>query len=252
MGKRLKQQKRGSASPRYRNPPTRFKENLSYRNYDDIEQTGVLRGKVVTFIDDPGHTSLLMAVEYENDEVGILIAPEGIAVGDEIYVGSQGRLKMGSVLPLYRIPDGAYIFNIERNPGDGGKMVKSAGSYANVVAKEGKIVYVKLPSKSTIVLSNECRAQLGVASGGGRLEKPMLKAGNQYHKMFALHRLWPVPRGVHQSAYNHPHGGKQHHVGKPTTVARSTPPGGKVGHIAARTTGRRKGKRMVEPAQAKK
>jgi len=252
MGKRLKQQKRGAGSPRYRNPPNRFKENLSYRNYDDVEQTGVLRGKVVTFIDDPGHTALLMAVEYENDEVGILIAPEGIAVGDEIYVGAQGRLKMGSVLPLYRIPDGAYIYNLERNPGDGGKMVKAAGSFANVVAKEGKVVYIKLPSKSTIVLSNECRAQLGVAAGGGRLEKPLLKAGNQAHKMRALHRLWPVPRGVHQSAYNHPHGGKQHHAGKPTTVARSTPPGGKVGHIAARTTGRRKGKRMAEPSQAKK
>jgi len=80
----------------------------------------------------------------------------------------------------------------------------------------------------------------------------MLTAGNQYHKMKALNRLWPVPRGVHQSAYNHPHGGKQHHVGKPTTVARGTPPGGKVGHIAARQTGRRKGKRTVESAEGNK
>ena len=249
MGKRLKQQKRGSGSPRYRAPHKRFKADLVYRNYDDVEKTGVLTGKVVSFVDDPARTAILMKIHYENNERGHLLAPEGICLGSEVDVGSQGRLKLGSVLPLYRIPDGAYIFNIERNPGDGGKMVKAPGSYANIIAKEGKIVYIKLPSKATIVLSNECRAQLGVIAGGGRLEKPMLKAGNQYYKMKARNRLWPVPRGVHQSAYNHPHGGKQHHVGKPTTVARSTPPGGKVGHIAARSTGRRKGKKAAEAGE---
>ena len=245
MGKRLKQQKRGKGSPRYLAPGHRYKANLSYRSYDDVEKTGVLTGKVVSFIDDPARTAILMKVRYDNNETGMLLAPVGIAVGDDVDVGAQARLRIGSVLPLYRIPDGAYIFNIERNPGDGGRMVKAAGSYANIIAKEGKVVYLKLPSRATLVISNECRAQLGVIAGGGRLEKPMLKAGNQYHKKKAQNRLWPVPRGVHQSAYNHPHGGKQHHVGKPTTVARGTPPGGKVGHIAARQTGRRKGKRMV-------
>ncbi len=246
MGKRLKQQKRGSGSPRYLAPSHRYKADLAYRPYDDIEKAGVLTGKVVDFIDDPARTALLMRVKYDNNETGVLLAPEGIAVGDEVDVGAQGRLRLGSVLPLYRIPDGAYIFNVERNPGDGGSLVKAAGSYANIIAKEGKIVYLKLPSRATLVLSNECRAQLGVIAGGGRLEKPMLKAGCQYHKMKAMNRLWPVPRGVHQAVYNHPHGGKQHHVGKPTTVARGTPPGGKVGHIAAKQTGRRKGKRMTE------
>lgn len=250
MGKRLKQQKRGRGSPRYRSPGHRYKADLQYRTYDDVEKTGVLSGKVVGLIDDPARTAPLMKVKYENNESGILLAPEGIAVGDTVDVGSQGRLRLGSVLPLYRIPDGAYVFNIERNAGDGGTMVKAAGSYANIVAKEGKIVYIKLPSKMTVILSNECRAQIGVVAGGGRLEKPMLKAGNQWFKKTAMHRLWPVPRGVHQSAYNHPHGGKQHHVGKPTTVARSTPPGGKVGHIAARQTGRRKGKRTIVSAEA--
>ncbi len=246
MGKRLKQQKRGAGSPRYRSPSHRYCTDLSYRRYDDVEKTGVLTGKVMSLIDDPARSALLMKVKYDNNESGMLLAPEGICVGDEIDVGAQARLRLGSVLPLYRIPDGAYVFNIERNAGDGGMLVKAAGSYANVISKEGKIVYLKLPSKTTIILSNECRAQLGVICAGGRLEKPMLKAGNQFYKKRANHRLWPVPRGVHQSAYNHPHGGKQHHVGKPTTVARSTPPGGKVGHIAARQTGRRKGKRTVD------
>ncbi len=245
MGNRLKQQKRGAGRPRYLSPGHRFKTDLKYRNYDDIEKTGVLTGKVVSFVDDPARTALLMKVKYENNESGLLLAPEGISLGDEVDVGVQGRLKLGCVLPLYRIPDGAYIYNIERNPGDGGSMVKASGSYANIVAKEGKIVYIKLPSKTTVVISNECRAQIGVIAGGGRLEKPMLKAGNNHYKKKAQNRLWPVVRGVHQAAYSHPHGGKQHHVGKPTTIARSSPPGSKVGHIAARQTGRRKGKRKA-------
>jgi large subunit ribosomal protein L2 len=252
MGKRLKQQKRGTGSPRYRAPSQRFKTDLQYRPYDDMEKTGVLTGKVVSFVDDPARTAPLMRVKFENNEVGLLLAPEGIAIGDRVDVGAQSRLVLGSVLPLYRIPDGAYIFNIERNPGDGGTMVKAAGSYANIVSKEGKIAYIKLPSKATIVLSNECRAQLGVLAGGGRLEKPLLKAGANHYKLRkARNKLWPVVRGVHQAAYSHPHGGKQHHAGKPTTVSRSSPAGSKVGHLAAKQTGRRKGKRTAEAGKKK-
>ncbi len=239
MGKRLKQQRRGS-SPRYRSPRHRFTVDLNYRTYDDVEKTGVLKAQVLEIVDDPGRDSLLMRVRYENNESNYLLAPEGIAVGDSVETGAQAKLKPGNVLPLYRLPDGAYVFNLERNPGDGGKMVKAPGSYANIVSREGGLIYVKLPSRKVITLSNECRAQLGVVSGGGRLEKPMLKAGNSFHKFKARNRLWPTLRGVHMAAYCHPHGGKQHHVGKPTTVPRSAPPGAKVGHIAARSTGRRK------------
>ncbi len=244
MGKKLPQQKRGKGTPRYRSPSSRYKADLNYRTYDDMEKTGVLTAKVLCFVDDPARDALLMGVEYDNGERGFLLAPEGIAIGDELEVGAQAKLKLGSVLPLYRIPDGAYIYNIERTPGDGGKMVKSPGSYANVVSKEGGKIYVRLPSRTTKILSGECRAQLGVVAGGGRLEQPLLKAGNAYYKMKARNRLWPKVRGVHKAAYSHPHGGKQHHAGKPTTVARGTPPGGKVGHIAAKATGRKKGKKV--------
>jgi large subunit ribosomal protein L2 len=243
MGKRLKQQRRGGGSPAYRSPKSRYKVDLVYRTYDDIEKTGILRGEVLEFVDDPGRDALLIKVKYDNDEQGYLLAPEGIAVGDKVDVGAQGKLKIGSVLPLYRVPDGAYIYNIERNPGDGGKFVRSPGSYASVVSKEGDKIFVKLPSRTTLILSNECRVQLGVVSGGGRAEKPLLKAGAAHYKYRARNRLWPKVRGVHMAAYSHPHGGKQHHAGKPTTVARGTPPGGKIGHLAAKSTGRRKSKR---------
>jgi large subunit ribosomal protein L2 len=246
MGKRLKQQRRGKGSPSYAAPHTRFNVDLSYRNYDDIEKAGVLKGVVTEFIDDPAHHAILMRVKYENNEEGYLIAPEGIAIGDTITVGAQGQLSLGAVLPLYRIPDGMYIFNIEKKPGDGGKLVRAPGSYATVVSKKGNEVYIKLPSKRIIAVSNECRAQVGIIAGGGRLNKPLLKAGNAFYKYRARNRLWPKVRGVHMAAYCHPHGGKQHHAGKPTVVKRSAPPGAKVGHIAARSTGRKKAKKTIE------
>jgi len=253
MGKRLKQQKRGAGSPRYRSASTRAKADLRYRRYDDAEKTGVLIGEVVSLVDDPSRTAPLMKVKFDNNEHTLLLAPEGIAVGDTVYVGAQARLTLGSVLPLYLIPDGAYIFNIARNPGDGGSLVKAAGSYASIVLKEGGTVYVRLPSKVTIELSSECRAQLGIIAGGGRLEKPLLKAGANYYKLRkARKRLWPVVRGVAQSCYNHPHGGKQHHAGKPTTVSRGSPPGSKIGHLAAKQTGRRKGKRTAKAEKGNK
>lgn len=244
MGKRITPQRRGSGSPTYRSPSHRYKLDLNYRSYDDVEKTGVLRGRVIELIDDPARDALIMKVRYENNEIAYLLAPEGIAVGDYIDTGSQAKLTLGTVVPLYRAPDGAYIFNIERTPGDGGKFVKAAGSYAILVSKEEGVVYVKLPSRAVVELSNECRAQLGVLAGGGRLEKPLLKAGTAFYKYSARNRLWPIVRGVHMSAYSHPHGGKQHHIGKSSIVSRSAPAGAKVGHIAARQTGRKKARKV--------
>lgn len=242
MGKPLKHQRRGKGSPRYVAPSSRFHVDLKYRNYDDMEKTGMLRGQVMKFLDDPGRESLLMLVRYDNDESGYLLAPEGIAIGDSIEVGSQGKITNGGVLPLYRIPDGAPIFNVEKRPGDGGKFVKSPGSYATLVSREGKVVLVRLPSKQVITLSNECRAQIGMIAGGGKTERPLVRAGTAFFKYKARNRLWPKVRGVAQSVYTHPHGGKQHHEGRPTTVKRGSPPGKKVGHVAARSTGRKKTK----------
>lgn len=249
MGKKLKQQKRGKGSPRYLSPSHRYKADLVYRDYDDLEKTGVLKGQVMEFLDDPSRGALLMHVRYDNGEEGFLLAPEGICLHDSVEIGAQASLSAGNVLPLYRIPDGSYIYNLELTPGDGGKLVRTPGSYAILVSKEGPRAFVKLPSKKVIALSSDSRAQVGVVCGGGRSEKPMLKAGTNYYKKKAQNKLWPVPRGVHMSAYNHPHGGKQHHEGKPSTVSRGAPPGSKVGHIAARMTGRKKAKRAEETGE---
>jgi len=244
MGNRLRHQRRGKGSPKYRANSSKYKTELGYRVYDDIEKTSMLKGEVLGFLDDPSKEAILMDVRYDNGERQYLIAPEGIAVGDSIEAGVQAKVINGSVLPLYMIPDGAPIFNVEVSPGAGGKLVRSPGSYATLVSKDSKSVYVKLPSKKTVKISNECRAQIGVISGGGKKEKPLMKAGNAFYKHRAKGKIWPYTRGVAMSPYSHPHGGKQHHAGRSTTVKRGDPPGKKVGHIAARSTGRRKGKRI--------
>ncbi len=239
MGKRLKQQVRGRGTPRYRSPNHRYKAEVKYRPYDDQEKMGLLIGEVVGFIDDPARNSIVAVVQLDNGERIPLIAAEGMAVGDKVEIGAQASLKMGNVVPLYEVPEGMYIYNIERRPGDGGKIARAAGTYAIVMVKEGNIVRLKLPSGRIIEVNNEARVQIGVPAGGNIKNKPLLKAGNAYYKHKAKNRLWPKQRGVSMSPYDHPFGGKQHHEGRPTAVSRHAPPGQKVGHIKAKQTGRR-------------
>ncbi len=242
MGKRLKQQVRGKATPKYVAKTHRYKTKPTHRNYDDVEKTVFVRGEVISFIDDPARNTIVAEVKLEDGTNHYIISPEGIAIGDEVYFGAQGKVSLGSSLPLYSIPDGFYIYNIERKPGDGGKFARSGGSFGIIIAREKGKVYVRLPSKKIIELEEECRAQIGVAAGGGVKEKPILKAGNAHYKYRAKNKPWPKVRGVKMSPFDHPFGGKQHHEGKPTTVSRHAPPGAKVGHIAAKQTGRKERK----------
>ena len=252
MGKLLKQQRRGKGSPAYKAQSNRYKANLVYRQLDAVERSGSMRAEIREFIDDPARGALLMQVKYENNEQGVLLAPEGAAVGDEIVVGAGAEsLSIGSVVPLSKIPDGAFIYNIELSPGDGGKFVRAPGTYAVVVSHEKNGVLVTLPSRKTVVLQYGCRAQIGVVCGGGRLDKPLMKAGANFYKKHAQNRKWPVNRGVHMCAYTHPFGGKQHHKGRSSCTSRGAPPGRKVGHIASRATGRRKGRAIGAQANSK-
>ncbi|OIO21693.1 50S ribosomal protein L2 [Candidatus Micrarchaeota archaeon CG1_02_47_40] len=237
MGKLLKQQRRGKGSFAYSTPSHRYKTELKYPEYDEYAKTS-MAGQVIGFIDDPARQAILMDVLLENTKRIMLLAPEGICREDSIAIGSGGQLALGSILPLSQIPDGAYIYNVEVTPGDGGKFVRTPGSFATIVSREGKFVLVKLPSKRLLNLPAGCRAQVGVVCGAGKTEKPIMKAGTNFFKKHAQNRLWPKVRGVKQSPYTHPFGGKQHHPGKSMSTSRNAPPGRKVGHIAARSTGR--------------
>jgi large subunit ribosomal protein L2 len=144
------------------------------------------------------------------------------------------------------IPEGTMVCNIELRPGDGGRMARSSGSFATVVSHSEKGTVLKLPSKRNVEVKNDCRATIGVVSGGGRKDKPFMKAGEKYHMKRAKGQVYPVTKGVKMTAASHPHGGGRHRrPGKSTTVSRHAPPGKKVGLIAARSSGKKKRRRKA-------
>ncbi|HHH77856.1 MAG TPA: 50S ribosomal protein L2 [Thermoplasmatales archaeon] len=233
MGKRLIHQRRGSANTPYTSPSFLHKGHVSYPEVEEGE--GIVRD----IIHNPGTTSPLSIVEMSNGEKVRLFAPEGIMVGDKIKFTNEPLIKPGNVIPLGSIPEGTPIYDLENNPGDGGKLVRSAGSYATIISHGDKVI-VKLPSGAQKKLNARCRATVGVAAGGGRGEKPFLKAGKKYHAVKPRARIYPTVRGVAMNPVDHPHGGGAHqHVGKSSTVSRRAPPGRKVGSIAAKRTGKR-------------
>lgn len=164
--------------------------------------------------------------------------------GQFIYCGKKAGLNVGNVLPVGALPEGCVVCNLEGKVGDRGTLARCSGNYATIIAHnpdEG-ITKVKLPSGAKKTIQSACRAMLGVVSGGGRTDKPMLKAGTAYHKYKAKRRGWPRVKGVCMNPVEHPFGGGNHqHIGMSSCVARHTSAGRKVGLIAARRTGRLRG-----------
>jgi large subunit ribosomal protein L2 len=237
MGKPIRVQRRGKGSHSFTTPPNTFKADVAFgRPVEEGKQVG----EVIEFIDDPGHSAPLMKVKYDDLRENILLAPEGIRIGDRIQEGKAADVSLGSILQLGSIPDGMLIYNIEVVPGDGGKMARASGSYATVLAHDGDKVNVMLPSKRTLYISAACRAEIGAVAGGGKEAQPILKAGKHHYMMHAVNGYWPGHRGVKSNPVDHPFGGKQHHKGFSSMVSRHAPPGAKVGHIAASRVGRRK------------
>jgi len=142
------------------------------------------------------------------------------------------------------MPEGSIICNVEAKVGDRGTFARASGNYATIITHnpDENITKIRLPSGAKKSISSSSRATVGLVAGGGRIDKPMLKAGNAYHKYKAKRNSWPRVRGVAMNPVDHPHGGGNHqHIGHPSTVRRDAPAGQKVGLIAARRTGRLRG-----------
>lgn len=238
MGTHLVTQKRGKGGSVYRTPKHRFISDAKY----PLLTAARTRAQVIGFVQDPSKDTLLAQVMLESGKFVYLLAAEGLRTGDGIELGTEAKLALGSVVTLGNIPDSNAVFDLELKPNDGGKIARTSGASATIVShdEDSGIVTVKLSSKQTIKLSPLCRATIGVASGGGRMEKPLMRAGSGKFKAKSRNKRWPKVRGSAMSAYDHPHGGRS--MGKPTTVSRHAPAGQKVGHIAASRTGRRRGK----------
>ena len=234
MGKRIRAQRLGDGAPTYR--------AKSWRRLGEVKLPPAEKeaeAVVVDILHDPGRSAPVARIRYGDGEERLVLAPEGIKVGDTLACGISVPIKLGNTLSLSEIPEGTPICNIESRPGDGGRFVRASGTQAILIAHDIGRATVQLPSGEIRDFNPRCRAAIGVVAGGGRTEKPFIKAGKRCHAMLAKGKPYPRVRGVAMNVVDHPFGGRGKHAGRPKTAARGAPPGQKVGLIAARRTGKR-------------
>jgi len=248
MGRPLRAQRKGAGGI-FKSHNKHRKGAAKFRINDYNERHGYVKGVVKDIIHDPGRGAPLAKVAFRHpykfrQVTENFIAVEGLYSGQFIYSGKKASLKIGNVLPVGQMPEGAIISNVEERPGDRGKLARASGDYCTIVSHnpDTNQTRLRLPSGAKKIILSTSRAQVGIIAGGGRIDKPVLKAGRSYWKYKAKRNSWPKVRGVAMNPVEHPHGGGNHqHVGHATTVKRDSPPGKKVGLIAARRTGRIKG-----------
>jgi len=251
MGRIIRAQRKGRPGGVFKAHTFHRKGAAKLRTLDFAERHGFIKGIVREIIHDPGRGAPLARVAFKNThhfktDKELFVAPEGLYSGQFLYCGKKATLTIGNVLPLSQCPEGTVVRNVEQKLGDRGSIARSSGNYATIIGHnvdEAK-TKLRLPSGAKKTISSHCRAMIGLVAGGGRIDKPLLKAGVAYHKYKAKRHIFPKVRGVAMNPVDHPHGGGNHqHIGHPATVRRGAPPGQKVGLIAARRTGRLRGGR---------
>ena len=231
MGRPILQQRRGKGGPTYRTKWYAYRIRLTYPSYNG-------EGTVGKFLSLAGHSTPLAMIKTARG-VFFNIAIEGLELGQKISFGEGAEVKNGNILPLSQIPIGTSVCNIEIVPLAGGKIVRSSGLSASVLRKTAEGVTMLLPSKKEMVFNEKSRATIGTAAGGGRTEKPFVKAGNRFHLLKARNKHYPRTSPIKRNAVNHPFGGgRGKNMGKSGIAPRWAPPGRKVGLLRPRQTGR--------------
>ncbi|MCI4349263.1 MAG: 50S ribosomal protein L2 [Thermoplasmata archaeon] len=237
MGKRIGARRRGAGTGAYTSPSHRH-HGAVYLPPPSTEGVAT----VVRLAQAPGRSAPIAEMHAASGENFRLIAMAGLATGDSVSL-QHGAVQRGSVLPLSLIPDGTLVSNLEVNPFDGGRLVRAAGTSALIVGRTPKEVTVELPSGVFKTFLPTCRAQVGSVAGGGRLERPIIKAGKKVLAYRSLGKAAFKVRGVAMNPVNHPFGGGAHqHVGRPSTVKSGAWPGAKVGRFS-KSQRRKRGKR---------
>jgi large subunit ribosomal protein L2 len=173
-----------------------------YRQVDFRREKVGIPARVSAIEYDPNRTARLALLTYADGEKRYIIAPVGLRVGDEVLSGEQAEIAPGNTMPLSNIPTGTRIHNIELKEGQGGKLVRSAGTAARLVAKEGRYAQVRLPSGEIRLILQSCSATIGQVGNVDHSNIKLGKAGRKRHKGFR-----PTVRGSAMSPRDHPHGG---------------------------------------------
>ena len=171
--------------------------------------------KVIGIEYDPNRTAYIALIQYENGEKKYIVAPVGLTDGDMVYSGAEADIKPGNTLPIEKIPVGTFIYNIELYAGKGGQLVRSAGSAAQLMAKENGMAQVRLPSGEVRLIRLDCKATIGQVSNIDHENVKVGKAGKTRHR-----GVRPTVRGSVMNPCDHPHGGGEGKspIGRPTPV----------------------------------
>ncbi|MDR3310267.1 MAG: 50S ribosomal protein L2 [Oscillospiraceae bacterium] len=190
-------------------------ERRKYRIIDFKRDKTDVAGTVLRLEYDPNRSSFIALIEYADKERRYIIAPVGLKAGDEVLSSEKADIKPGNCLPISAIPVGTTIHNIELNPGKGGQLVRGAGTQAQLMAKEGTLAQVRLPSGEYRYIRINCKATIGQVGNIDHSNINLGKAGRSRHM-----GIRPTVRGSVMNPVDHPHGGGEGKspVGRPGPV----------------------------------
>ena len=174
----------------------------SYREVDFKRRKFDVPATVERLEYDPNRTAFLALIKYADNELAYILAPQRLKIGDTVVSGARVDIKPGNAMPLSAIPVGTIIHNIEMKIGAGGKIARSAGTYAQLVGKDAGYAQIKLTSGELRVVRAECMASIGAVSNPDNMNQKFGKAGRTRWMGFRPHN-----RGVVMNPVDHPHGG---------------------------------------------
>jgi len=173
-----------------------------YRAIDFKRDKRDVEAKIVSIEYDPNRSARIALLCYLDGEKRYILAPDGLKVGDRVVAGEKVKVSVGNAMPLANIPVGTIVHNVELNPGRGGQLARSAGTFVQLVGKEGKHCIIRLPSGETRILHKNCSATIGQIGNAEHFNISLGKAGRSRW----LGRR-PKVRGVAMNPVDHPHGG---------------------------------------------
>lgn len=228
MGKRIISQARGHGSLSYQVRKQAYRYKIKYPMHEG-------EAEIIDLIHSPAHSAPIIKLKAGN-EIFYNAAFNGALVGQKIVIGKDSAV--GNIVMLKDIPTGTTVYNLEARPGDGGKMIRAAGSRATVFKRhDHNKIAVLMPNKKELLLSGDCRATIGFIAGEGKILKPFVLAGKKFYKMKTRNKLWPRSSAVKMNAVDHPFGSGRGKRIKSKIAKRNAPPGTRVGHIRPRRTG---------------
>jgi large subunit ribosomal protein L2 len=173
-----------------------------YRQIDFKRDKDGIEAKVVSIEYDPNRSARIALLSYKDGEKRYIISPEGLKVGQKVLSGPDADITVGSCLPLKYIPLGTIVHNIELYPGKGGQLVRSAGTGAQIMSKEGNMVSLRMPSGEVRFVNSQCKATIGQVSN---LDHENVSIGKAGRSRWLGRR--PHNRGASMNPVDHPHGG---------------------------------------------